>query len=149
MDADTTTSLEKPWIYECTLCQYTFLTRRMYNRHKSLYHRGLPMKEQVRSKTAYHCTDWILDVSPLEEGKRTIFTCVGCRLSFLNEIRFKWHLRRRHNGISLNTRSLDRQTHISIECREDRLLRVLHDQGYSNAKTEQPVIDITTIKKED
>ena len=90
-------------IYKCAFCSYLWLNKRNYDRHKRLYHHGIPMIENIKgNKKSY-----VLDFIPSSDCKPIIYTCVLCMTNFPSIDRITTHNLTRPI-------SLMRQGHIKI-----------------------------------
>ena len=62
----------------------------MYDRHKSLYHFGLPMIETDTTEFSCRQVNWMLDACACQD-KPVIYTCVICHTNYLDVIDFNSH----------------------------------------------------------
>lgn len=113
----------KPTLYRCGVCEYHWFTKRMYTRHKSLYHRGLPMIEQTVLSEIYTYIDWILNFTLPCGHKPVIYTCVICRLNYLKLKEYNDHNSTKHSSLmngGMKFSRIEHASHFSVSSREKR-----------------------------
>ena len=127
MECSSETDNSKPTLYSCGLCEHVWFTKRMYRRHKSLYHRGLPMVESTfdnfDNNNLYNHTEWNLNFETPCGHKPVIYTCVICRVNYLNVSKYNDHNTKIHKELMNGNMKFLRQehrTHFSVSSREKR-----------------------------